>query len=85
MRCSEVFVKTGITFTFPPHSMLTKWQGIISQSLNIDPRGRGGSIIVLRSRSQEIASSTYSLLVVSLYFFQDCSQYGMPWLVISSI
>ena len=31
-----------------------------------------GSIIVLRSRSQEIASSTYSFLVVSLYFAQDC-------------
>ena len=40
--------------------------------------GGGGPVIVLRSRSQEIASSTYSCLVVSLYFVQDCS-IPPPW------
>ena len=46
----------------------------ITQSLNIDPRGERGSRIVLRSRSKEIANSTYIFFdVISLHFVQDCS------------
>ena len=64
LRHNEVFVKNGIAFTFPPSLLTQCWPNgkklFPNHSTLIQGGGERGSIIVLRSRSQEIASSTYS-------------------------
>ena len=59
MRQTEGFVKLVLLshFPFPPHSILTIWHGIVSLSLNIDPRGeRGGQLLFCKAEVKELLS-----------------------------
>ena len=75
MRHSEVLVNWHSIHisSFPPHSMVTKWQGIISQSLSIDSRGEREVNNCFAKQKSRNCWFYLSFLVVSLYFVHDCT------------
>ena len=75
MRQAEVPVATNwycFQIFLPPHSVLTKWHGVVPLSLDIDRyEGEEVNFYVAKLKFKELVVLPKELVVVSLRFFQN--------------